>query len=89
MPAKNTLHRIFCANLRQLRDLSGMTQVQVAEIMGVSQPAYSSLEGGRNCPSLDTVEDAAKAFQTTAPLLLTPGAFDPKKNIRRAIVARG
>lgn len=36
----------MCRRIRGLRERAGMTQMQVAEVLGVSQAAYSRLEKG-------------------------------------------
>lgn len=36
----------MCRRIRGLREQAGMTQMQVAEVLGVSQAAYSRLEKG-------------------------------------------
>jgi transcriptional regulator with XRE-family HTH domain len=42
------IHRqlVLCRRIRGLRDNAGLTQVQVAEALSVSQAAYSRLEKG-------------------------------------------
>lgn len=37
---------MLCSRLRRLRENKGLTQVEVAELLGVSQAAYSRLEKG-------------------------------------------
>lgn len=42
------IHRqlMMCRRIRLLREQAGYTQVQVAEMLGISQAAYSRLEKG-------------------------------------------
>lgn len=70
MSVKTELHQIFCENLKNVRARSGMTQLQVAELLGVTQPTYAEYESGRGSPSLDLVEKLAKAFKVDDPAKL-------------------
>lgn len=54
--------QIFSANLVRLRQERGWTQVQLAEVSGVSQPHLSQLEQGNWEPRLGTITALAKAF---------------------------
>ena len=47
--------------LKDLRNKSGMTQIQVAEAMGITQPAIAKLESNTHHPRLDTVVRYAQA----------------------------
>lgn len=53
------------AKLLQARKLRGMTQADVAEAMGVTQPAVSSFESYDNDPRLSTVRRYAHAVGVT------------------------
>jgi len=70
MALKNTLHRVFCQNLRAIRKARGLTQVEMAERMASTQPAYSDLENGRCAPTLTTLERVATALSVTPEELL-------------------
>jgi transcriptional regulator with XRE-family HTH domain len=71
MPANTPLHRIFCSNLRARRNELGLTQVRVAKRLGVTQPTYATLEGGKSAPTLTMLEKIAVALETTPKNLLT------------------
>jgi transcriptional regulator with XRE-family HTH domain len=71
MAVDSTLLRLFCQNLRMQRKLHGVTQVEMAERLGISQPAYANLEAGRNAPTLTTVEKIATALGVQPSDLLT------------------
>ena len=62
MAIHTDLHARFCRNLRQRRKELGLTQTDLAKALGVKQPVIAALEGGRNNPSLDRVEEIAKAL---------------------------
>lgn len=66
MAKESTLHRIFCQNVCARRRTIGLTQVQVAERLNVSQASYAQIESGRTCPSLAVVEKVATALETNA-----------------------
>lgn len=65
-----TLHRMFTQNVLRRRKELGLTQSDVAERLGMSRPAYTQIETGSNCPSLDVVERVATALETTGSDLL-------------------
>lgn len=65
-----TLHRMFCLNIIRRRKELGLTQAQVAARLGMSQPAYTQIETGKSCPSLEVVERVATALETTGSELL-------------------
>lgn len=71
---KSDLHQIFCSNVRMARAKAGLTQVEAAKKMGVTQGTYSAFEGGKGSPTLDLVERIAKALDVE----------DPSKLLRRS-----
>ena len=48
--------------LRELRDARGMTQQQVADLAGISQPYYQQIETGKRRANERTQDALAKAF---------------------------
>lgn len=75
MAASTTLHKAFCENVRSRREQLGLTQKDVALRLGVSQPTYAALEGGKAVPGIDIVERVGRALNITPALLLTEQAF--------------
>lgn len=75
MAASTALHKAFCENVRARRDQLGLTQKDVAERLGVSQPTYAALEAGKSVPSIDIVDRVARALGLSPALLLTEQAF--------------
>lgn len=65
-----TLHRLFCQRVIERRKQLKLTQLKVAERLGISQPAFAAIEAGRTVPGLDVVERVAVALETTANDLL-------------------
>lgn len=65
-----TLHRMFCQRVIERRKELGLTQAQVSNRLGISQPAYAQIESGKSCPSLDVVERVATALECTGSELL-------------------
>lgn len=45
-----------------LRVRSGLTQLALGELIGVSQPTISRIESGRGTTTLDEIEDLADAL---------------------------
>lgn len=72
MPLEITspLHRAFLQNVRLRREGLGLTQRDVAQKMGVSQPSYAKLENGRYMPSLEILEKVADALNVNPIQLL-------------------
>ena len=66
------LKRVFRDNLRTRREELGLTQVALADRLGVGQPYISDLEAGRKRPLVDTLADIAEALETTPAFFLTP-----------------
>lgn len=66
IPQENT----FPKRLKELRKLANLTQVEMAEALNVSQPAYVDWEKGRTQPTLDKVPLIAKVLNTSIDYLL-------------------
>jgi transcriptional regulator with XRE-family HTH domain len=57
--------------IKKLREASGLTQVELADKVGVAQAYVSALENGaRKNPSLDLLRKLAKALKTDVAELL-------------------
>lgn len=63
-------HAEFCERVKARRKELGLTQVQMAERLGMTQPAYAHIEYGRRAPGLRTVYRVAEALETTVHDLL-------------------
>lgn len=56
--------------IKSIRKESGLTQVQVAEIIGVSQPTYSEYEKKASNCAFYTLQKIAKALNVSVPFLV-------------------
>lgn len=84
MPAKTSLHRVFCENIRLRRLQLGLTQKEAGRLLGIKQGPYAKIEGGGSRIRIDGIESVAVALQTTPSKLLEPGAFRVvKKSLNR------
>lgn len=66
-------------NIKKYRELKGLTQDQVAKMVGKSKNVVSNWEQGRNKPDADTIEILMGAFDVDANTLL---GWDSPKQIR-------
>ena len=60
----------FSERLKDLRKQAGLTQVEVAEKLGISQPAYASWERGVKKPTQENLVKIAKIFNVSLDSLL-------------------
>ena len=72
MAVNTELHKIFCENVREGREELGLTQVEMARKMKITQAYYSNVESGRNPPNLMTIAVFAKAFKKEPYEMLMP-----------------
>tara|TARA_Y100001937_G_scaffold70639_1_gene96138 strand:- start:676 stop:924 length:249 start_codon:yes stop_codon:yes gene_type:complete len=47
---------------RNIREQHNLTQLAMAEILNITQPAYSHLETGSSWPSFEVIENMMEAF---------------------------
>ncbi len=59
--------------IKQIREKKGMTQKEVASLMGISQQAYGQYESGGRVPKLETVTRIAEALGVLVPDLYPEG----------------
>ena len=62
--------KIFQERLLEQRKLNSMTQTQVANFLGISQPSYIRYENGGSEPSFENLVKIADLFDVTIDYLL-------------------
>lgn len=62
----------FSRSLRQAREACGLSQSQLAELVGTKQPAIARLESGRVTPRIDLLQKIAKALNMRLVIKLEP-----------------
>ena len=62
--------KIFQDRLAEQRKLNRMTQKEVAEYLGISQPSYIRYENGSAEPNLENLSRLADLFDVSADYLL-------------------
>ncbi len=60
----------FHEKLRMLREKQGLSQRQVAEVLGLDRSTYTYYETGKTEPSLQTLRRLVALYQVTADDLL-------------------
>lgn len=63
-------HAEFCERVKARRKELGLTQVEMAEKLGMTQPSYAQIEMGRREPGLMQIYRVAIALETTVHDLL-------------------
>lgn len=67
--------------IKELRTKKGLTQEQVAEIMGINPKYMSGIERGKENPTLNTFISLANALDVEIGAIFTPlESFDPKQS---------
>ncbi|MCU9809307.1 helix-turn-helix domain-containing protein [Paraclostridium sp. AKS46] len=61
---------IFANHLKQLRESTGLSQVDLAKIIGVSPSTIGMYEQGRRTPDLEVLTEIATHFQVSVDYLL-------------------
>lgn len=60
----------FNENLKQARKISGLTQKQVADAIGVARSTYALYETGEREPNVEIVKSLAKVLDVTGDYLI-------------------
>lgn len=66
----------FAQKLRQMREIAGLTQGDLADKLDVSRPAVSSWESGKIRPRLNKLQQLAELFDTTVADLMGEDAAE-------------
>ena len=75
----------FSDNLKKAREREGMTQLELAKAIGVSQPTVAQYEKGLILPTIVTGVSIAKALRTTCEDLVEDRTIDVYDNIVQAL----
>lgn len=59
----STVRALLGARIKEIRKLRGLTQEQLAEKVDLATRYISLIEVGRSSPSLETIENIARALQ--------------------------
>lgn len=62
--------KVFEEKLKEMRKMCGLTQREVAERLGISQPSYVRYENGTSEPTLENLAKLADLFDVSADYLL-------------------
>jgi transcriptional regulator with XRE-family HTH domain len=85
IPADGTIsaeRKHFAARLEKVRLDRGLTQAQLSELCGLTQPHLSALERGAWEPRLETIVRLVRALETTYEDLLPPIKHPRKSRIK-------
>jgi len=63
--------------IARLRLLRGMTQAELADIVGTRQPSIARLENGSSMPSLSFLERIAEALDAEVEIKIIPKVLQP------------
>ena len=72
MSRRQTAAELFGARVRELRKKHGLTQVDIAERLGIPQSRVSEIEGGTRAPTLVTLLRLATALECKPTALVAP-----------------
>lgn len=75
----------FSDNLKKAREREGMTQLELAKAIGVSQPTVAQYEKGQILPTIITGVSLARALNTTCEDLVTDRTAEVYDNIVQAL----
>lgn len=65
-----TKYALNTERLAECRNKIGISKIEAAKKIGVSQPAYLRYESGERTPSLQVIKEIAKVFQTSSDYLI-------------------
>ena len=81
------LKRDFGLRLKELRNKKGITQYQLAEIVGIDPKHMSHIETGRSFPKADLIEKFANALEIDYTKLFKTEHLQPKGTLIKQINA--
>lgn len=78
----------IATRLRQARELAGLSQGQVARLMGIHRPTVSEIEAGRRRVSADELQEMAKLYDISVSWLTEGTTQDDVSQARYQLAAR-
>ena len=86
MTTSDNERNIVASRLRTTREMAGLSQAQVAKILGLHRPSFSEMEAGRRKVSVDELTKLAKIYSVDMEWLAgsTPDAKNGDERIRFA-----
>jgi transcriptional regulator with XRE-family HTH domain len=82
MSKKATGDRGLGERLRQARELSGLTQAQLGEKIGIEQPSISAFETGSAMPELGTLKKLAQSLEESVEFLTLGSRTDVARELQ-------
>jgi len=85
---KTTLRHILAANIRNHRNLSGLSQAKLAEIANIAPGYVAMIELEKSFPSDDVLERIAKALKINANELFSNTSIpvEAARNLQKSIL---
>ncbi|MCP2728320.1 helix-turn-helix domain-containing protein [Limnofasciculus baicalensis] len=65
---------IIASRIREARKMAGLSQAQVAQILGLHRPSISEIEAGNRSVSAEEIAQLAEIFDVSASWLIGEGA---------------
>ena len=56
---------MLCHRMKQFREYNGLEKWMVAEILNITPEKYDELEGGKEEPTIDMIQDLARCYRVT------------------------
>jgi len=83
-----TTKDLLGARVKELRKRRGLSQEQLAEMIGVDPKHISKIEGGRGYPSLDALENIARSLEADLKDFFTFEHLETIDSVRESVKAR-
>jgi len=71
--------------IKELRNKSGLTQAELAELVNIDPKHQSCIENGRNFPSADLIEKYASAFKIEASEVIETKHIKDRKTLIKEV----
>lgn len=66
------MQNLVAQNMKQIRNVFGYTQAEIADELHIGRSTYTQYETGRKVPGTDTLVDLAKFYDIRLDVLLDP-----------------